>query len=461
MRGANGIAVGDLRAHREYDHHFRLARASESDPLPAPRTLADVAATIERSASFVGTGHVRGARVTHDGQRKLAVALVDALARTHTAQIRRDGRTSGLLVAYAGGSLVAVAAALALFPDDVFLTFDYNRDATLPVAAHALTAPGVAGRVEHVHGPRPSATACAAKLRRASVLSVTGDGGTFDLATCDYCVAVARALGRRMAFVSDVRRDDAVGPSKESHIVDDMIAQASWTRALAATGACESYSLKFRLPFSVTDDVRRRYWRAIVGASAPPARARATEVPYLAGACVLQAHGRRRTTEMRLFGTCPSDGRAIAATAYDAAAVERWMAPMNSVHRVLTRFAPPAGVDGPARDATLAVASDAAVSARARSVAGREGAFDWTIEAVVLRDAACATGAEYGATCAAFDTVCVRRPTRRASPRARFAPPPHPVVGGSRRAAPDVASVTACLALTVAIVAVASVAPGR
>lgn len=388
------VNSASVRDHPGYTPHFRIAESSIHTPIPVPRTFQDVLRVIKTPAPYIGKAHVHDgdARDLHDGQRKLAVAMVDALTRAHAHRLSEGKSNADFLVIYAGASIPASTAALEFFPGTKFICFDYDVRRTVPVASHALNAKK--WEIEVVTGPRWSREETASSIESKSMLVFTGEGGMFDAGACTFCKEIAEKISRPVLFASDIRGGGESGNKipKEMRIVDDMVEQARWVQLLE----CDAYCLKFRLPFEVSDSIADKYntlSRDIRGSQETESigiggRDNISKVRYLGGTLVLQAHARELTTEMRLVGF-PSDGengrREFQVALYDPRQVEDSLAPLNSVHRRITNFGADAG--GSSVQGCEKVALDESVERCTTLSFGVRGTFDGVLEASIIRDA--------------------------------------------------------------------------
>jgi hypothetical protein len=186
-----------------------------------------------------------------------------------------------------------------------------------------------------------------------------------------------------LAFVSDVRAAVRQTPAqKELTIASDMADQAGWVQRLGV----QYYSLKLRLPFTMTPEIYAKYADVCRAFGQIPADGGTTDtqLPYLSGRCVLQKYARNMSTEMRLMGFEKAH-----VTWYDIHRIETTFFPFNTVHRGNTRFEIGPIAQNLDRLAIESLARD--VWRHARAIASRKShvSYDEIGEALVLGEAAC------------------------------------------------------------------------
>jgi len=339
----------------------------------------------------------------HEGQRKLCIAMIEFITevQAHRQHEHRPLDVSGippLLVVYVGSSIMAAAAGRDAFPGTKFVCFDPSWKMTVPVLHRESGAYGTRIMEERVRVLKNSSGyALSAALKWRDVAFVTDSAGKFTDETCECVKDLLRRMpGYELAFVSDVRSPVRQTPAeKESAIARDMADQARWVAKLGA----RFYSLKLRLPFEATSEIRAIYETACDSFPAGPEGRRPldvpglseTRVPYLSGRCVLQKFARNMSTEMRLMGM-----EAPSVVVYDIRDIERTFFPFNTVHRCNTRFDLVEGrrfksSDTRAESALIARANEHI----AATVASRDrmATFDEIGEAAVIADAACVAAA--------------------------------------------------------------------
>lgn len=307
------------------------------------------------------------ARNHHMGQRKLCVAMVEFLTFAHLRQLKQTGSTRPLLVVYAGCSLLAALSGRSIFRRDLFMCLDPSWKMTVPVVQRE-TGANLAEHIEVLrHAPVQTIADC---LRGKGIVYLTEGAGKFTDASCAKVNALhSHFPGYDVAFVSDVRTvKKGCTSDKEVTIASDMVDQARWVVKLQPSFC----SLKLRLPFLVTPEIRGVYARL--------GQARPDHVRYIDGMLVLQKYARNESTEMRLFATPP-----FKFVTYDVRDVESHFSPFNIVHRGHTLF------DHPVNGHDIPVPSAAITRIYAKAIATCMGSlvtYDESGEAEVLREAA-------------------------------------------------------------------------
>lgn len=357
--------------------HIEKAIASKSgvnDAKPIlPRYLTDLVGLGEAPYCASGTLSFLVDN-SHSGQRKLCIAMIEFLTTVKAHQLS-TGTVRPLLVVYAGSSILASAAGRDCFPGTKFVCLDPAWRMTVPVVHREGGAHGSRIMNECVHTFRHvSVNDMWKALRERDIVYITDKAGRMTDFTCQALKALARTMpGYEMVFVSDVRTTQRQSPDqKEATIADDMLKQARWLQTLGS----RYYSLKLRLPFTLTPVVSDKYTAVAAMFGATPAVCTEERVPYVSGTCVLQKYGRNMSTEMRLIGT---DAPSLAS--YNIRQVERVFYPFNLVHRCHTDFAIPAPTcaDERAHIDDHHILAYAAHKSRCT--------YDHLGEAVVLRDA--------------------------------------------------------------------------
>lgn len=249
---------------------------------PAPFNTA--LATITPESTQLTYMSVKEGRGTiHSGQRKLLIALLDALVDVSAAV-----DATVVYVGAAPGSNIELVSAL--FPTTRFVLYDPNPfDEALIAAAEAS-----GGRIS---------------LRSQYFL---------DPDCTEF--AEASAAGHRVVFISDIRGGiigravNEVDTQLGNEIVErDMRMQENWVRTIRPT----LFSLKFRLPYVIESVDPHRY-------------------PYLGGRLRIQSWPGPSSSETRLVG---SGGDCDCTTIYDPTAYENQCFYHNFVTRVWTRYA--------------------------------------------------------------------------------------------------------------------------
>jgi len=279
-------------------HHFDVAIASYSDPLPLFRSLDD--ARLEpllRYSKVNATPDVRKLTITnsHDGQRKLTMALLEFVA---DSLMRLSCSPRDVVLVYAGASGLAGAVAASIFPGLRLLLYDPhpNTLSNIPSSFHDKA---VFRDTYRVH---PSLY----NTRKMAVF--TDRAGWFRDEVAEYCRDTVFPYygAKHMLFVSDVR-----GKTGELDIAANMRDQMRWTVVIG----CSGYMHKFKIPYmddAHAAEVLRTYREAPESDLPPDAIERGDQegggndrvgsFPYLDGRLHVQVYGPQRTAELRLIG---------------------------------------------------------------------------------------------------------------------------------------------------------------
>ena len=319
----------------------------------------------------------------HGGQRKLCLAMIEFLSNVHSHRIR-TGQSGPLLVVYAGSSIMAAIAGCDAFPGTKFVCFDPAWRMTIPVLYRES-----GSRAAFIMGHRVrtmkhlSVNSIHAALENHDVVFLTDHAGKFSDATCEPMLALhSQMQGYDLAFVSDVRSVARQTPAqKEITISADMASQARWVKMLDVS----YYSLKLRLPFTMTPEIYQRYVSvcSLFGEVDENNSTRGNKLPYISGRCVLQKYARNMSTEMRLMGVSKPSVKW-----YDICDIETTFFPFNTVHRGNTKFMVHPTIDD---ESTTSLEQHVLRHARNISSHGAHASFDELGEALVLGEAACIT----------------------------------------------------------------------
>lgn len=291
---------------------LRQVRRTHEEPAPLFRSLAEfkrvrpAVVQYRELASLVVPGQgVKAAALLssancHRGQRKLALTLLDFLARV--------GAREGDHLVYVGASSFAAHAAAAAFPAVRQTLYDPDRNLLdlMPKGLDATVVPRA--------GPGDA---------DAHVLAVNG---FFSDETVSDKLGGRLRRGERVLFVSDIRLDS----EDEGSIRREMLAQQGWALALAA----DFFMFKFRLPYdSDLTAPLAHYGQAArrLGYRGKPAAGR---MPYLRGELLLQPYPPAQSGELRLVGSA-SKPRFLA---YDVADIEAHVNTFNVFWRSHAAF---------------------------------------------------------------------------------------------------------------------------
>lgn len=248
---------------------------------PAPFNTA--LATITPDSPQLTYMSVKAGRGTiHSGQRKLLIALLDALVD--------DSAAADATVVYVGaapGSNIELVSAL--FPATRFVLYDPNPFDEALIAAAAASGGRISLRSQYFLDP---------------------DCTEF---------AAASTAGHRVIFISDIRGGvigqavNEVNTQLGNEIVErDMRMQENWVRTIRPS----VFSLKFRLPYVIKGVDPHQY-------------------PYLGGRIRIQSWPGPSSSETRLVG---GDGDCDRTTIYDPTAYENQCFNHNFVTRVWGRY---------------------------------------------------------------------------------------------------------------------------
>jgi len=302
-------------------HHLGRALKScepSSEPVRLFRTLDDSGDVLgDRTPSYAAVQSCKldplfTSKNCHNGQRKLAFALLEFLALKHK-------RNQKAVLVYAGASAPAMAVAREAFPKLPMIAFDPNPNLV------GLMPKDFAASVTIIRDvPWPEAyRRIAEEMKDSSVFVCTGRNGWFDDAVArklqEVCV---RMGGRRILFASDVRSSN-----REEEIAKDMVSQARWARLLQ----CAAFTFKFRVPYRISPDIVRVYGPARISAST-----NTNTLTYTRGKMHIQLYARPKTAELRLIGDDPS-----LESEYDMRMIEDRMALFNMVYRSFAIFGKP------------------------------------------------------------------------------------------------------------------------
>lgn len=318
------------RALHSYDNPFPINtfRNLETADIPRPFKYA----TLERSPTL------RKLTITncHDGQRKLAMALLEFVA---SGLLRLGCAPEDVLLVYAGASGLAGAIASSVFPGLRMVLYD-------PAPNTLSHMPGsFKGKAVFTDTFRVDPSSYASK--RLAIF--TEKAGWFGDDAARFCrdVVAPYFKKRHVFFTSDVRSERG-----ELDVARDMHDQMRWTML---TG-CSAYMHKFRLPYMDSADTPRvlrvyndlsdmpadlfAYHRRREGDQPQLQEQKTTTVPYLDGQLHVQLYARQRTDELRLVGFRDEDGK-FAVRDYSVQSVEDKMATFNTIYRSHARFASP------------------------------------------------------------------------------------------------------------------------
>jgi hypothetical protein len=257
-----------------------IIKIVKSPPIPFNTALSTI---MPESPQLTYISVKAGGGTIHSGQRKLLIALLDALVDVPAA--------ADVTVVYVGaapGSNIELVAAL--FPATKFVLFDPNPFDEALIAA---------------------AAASGGRIRLRSQYFLDPDCAEF---------AEASAAGHRVVFISDIRGGirgravDEVDTQLSNEIVEqDMRMQERWVRTIRPA----VFSLKFRLPYVVEGVDPHRY-------------------PYLGGRVRIQSWPGPSSSETRLVG---GEGDCDRTTNYDPTVYENQCFYHNFVTRVWNRYA--------------------------------------------------------------------------------------------------------------------------
>jgi hypothetical protein len=390
--------------------HVHIAMTSLKAPVRIPRTLEEVRQRLGGARYEDSVKLVKIAENVHAGQRKLCLALIEFLTEVHNRQLVTEGGISPVLVLYVGASVVACLSAHDLFPNDRFVCYDPNPAMTLDVALRELGPDGskvIEARVT-IETRKLSTRDAEKALRRKPILLFTGQSaGTFNDSACRYIVDLARISSpRTLVFASDIRRS-IHGQAKEHAIAEDMVNQARW--AMLMNVGC--YCFKFRLPFTLTEEIRSEYAK-LGSPAASLGKHDGNTVRYLGGSLTLQKYARDFATEVRLMSL-----QAPEFVEYDIKDVESLFAAFNVVHRGHTRFKP-SGAMTSTGDIRVPAAEVMRAVEGIQVSSDCHGTFDPLGEACVIRDAVVVANTlagvnDFRRACARFCSMFLSRAHRR------------------------------------------------
>jgi hypothetical protein len=285
-----------LRSHGpEPGAKLKLYRDLDGIPLPRGSITYEQVMGVPQSRLLSATN-------CHNGQRKLALSLLEFLAVALEALAGREGvRQEDMVLVYAGASGMASVIAAQVFKGVRFLLYDpapntvelmpkhFSDKLVLKDAATAQAELGARG-LQH------------------QITVLTAEAGWFTDSTVPWLrdrLLPRCGRGARppcVLFVSDIRAD----ASREELIVQDMLAQQRWIVGLAPA----AYMVKFRIPYgSNLDGILTQYQRAADALlQLPPRPLKPSSshaeplLPYLDGKLYIQLYARQRTAELRLVG---------------------------------------------------------------------------------------------------------------------------------------------------------------
>ncbi len=294
--------------------HVEHAIASRNAPLKLFRTvdeLCSMTRTVstraptydEINAVYPEVGEMSRSNC-HNGQRKLALALLEFIALA-ISTLRID--ESKVTVLYPGASGVAAAAAAEVFQHARFVLYD--------PAPNTLDLMPPASRSKFLILRKRTATVPYGRL-----ILFTEGGGLFDDREAAKYAGIENLL-----FVSDIRMYRT-----ENRIAKDMCDQQRWVVATKAAG----YMLKFRMPYAWNKEVEERYSEAASGPGVqrvPAAEASPDCIPYLDGKLFLQLYPKQASAELRLIGF-PRRSKYVVRP-YHTKEIEDALALFNAVYR--------------------------------------------------------------------------------------------------------------------------------
>lgn len=337
-------------------YHLRKAISSHATPMELFRTVEGYKEAVDFATHRPSPYEVAknetpalNASNCHNGQRKLAVALVEFVSDA----LASSSAFSATLV-YVGASAAASAAVSKLFPRLRIIMFDYapdlvecrnnnninggSRDCLM---TRASSGPEDKVAVTVIRNVRDRESGLRTAIENDTrLVACTGKAGWFD----DGVAALLRRLllaspKNPLLFVSDIRKDN----SDEVIITEDMIDQRRWVEMIG----CSHFMLKFRVPFEWPDAVLAAFESTEVG-----------RIKYLAGTLYLQLYPPANSAELRLVGRPDARG-AYATRFYDVFEIEDAMILFNQVYRSHALFGPDAVTyERAAEDAIMRAASE-------------------------------------------------------------------------------------------------------
>ena len=295
--------------------HFDAIEASYSEPIKLFRTLDKFfgpemitfhEADNDRNLMQLSTINC------HNGQRKLALSVIDFLALS-TKSVEDP------LVVYAGASGLATVIAATIFPKARFILYDKAHNTVQLISKAFIDI--VIHRTKHA---TPDTS------KRIVVYQEWFDDAE----------ALKFSKFKNVLFISDVRGDDTT----DLAIAKDMGDQQRWA---ILTGSL-AYMFKFRVPYNWSPEIRRAYSDTdhLVLAAAksgvkftPPKKKNAMgleDIEYLDGDAHIQLYGRPTTAELRLIGFAPK--QTYKTRTFCVPEIEAKMATFNAFYRSHARF---------------------------------------------------------------------------------------------------------------------------
>ena len=317
-------SITDIRVVNKSAPHFDAVKESYDFPIKLFRTLKELSGPepltfheIDGNRDLMQMSTIN----CHNGQRKLALSVIDFLALT-------TKKAKDPLVVYAGASGLATVIAARIFPRVKFVLYDKDPRTVQFISKSFKDV--VVHRTKH-SVPDTS--------KRVVVYQEWFDDAE----------ALKYSTLKNVLFVSDVRGDD----TSEMEIARDMRAQQRWA---VLTGSL-AYMFKFRAPYDWSPEIQRAYTdtehlelaaaKAGVTFVAPKNRKKTLSnntnnssntpaIEYLDGDVYIQLYGRPNTAECRLIGFAPK--KKYKTCRFSVPEIEAKMATFNTFYRSHAKF---------------------------------------------------------------------------------------------------------------------------
>ena len=293
-----------------YVKPFQLFRTI--DEFSGPKMLTFHEANADRNLMQLSTLNC------HNGQRKLALSVIEFLAMT-------TKKLDAPLVVYAGASGLATVIAATIFRRVRFVIYD-KATSTVDFIPE-----GFEDKViHHVKHAIPDTSKQVVVYQE-----------WFDDAEAKKFLKFKNVL-----FISDIRGDDSskLDIARELEITEDMRAQQRWA---ILTGSV-AYMFKFRVPYLWSPEIRKAYTdtKHLSQAAAeagvefkPPTNTNKLlddDIEYLDGEAHIQLYGKPNTAELRLIGFAPN--KQYKTRTFSVPEIEAKMATFNVFYRSHVQF---------------------------------------------------------------------------------------------------------------------------